>query len=75
MRLLYLEPNVPHSWGFLRQWSGFRFSSARTKARKMTEQREPRPLRDWLECHPWTTIYIAVVVTILLILQLVELTN
>jgi hypothetical protein len=38
----------------------------------MTNHPEPRPLRDWLEGHPWTTIYIACVVTILLVLQLIE---
>jgi hypothetical protein len=41
----------------------------------MTTMRGPRPLRDWLEIHPWTTTYIAIVVTILLILQLLEFTN
>lgn len=31
-----------------------------------------RPVRDWMDEHPWTTLYIAVVVTILLILQIAE---
>ena len=31
------------------------------------------PVRDWLEVHPRTSLYIAVVVTILLVLNLIEL--
>lgn len=31
-----------------------------------------RPVRDWMDAHPWTTLYIAVVVTVILILQVIE---
>lgn len=31
-----------------------------------------RPVRTWLDAHPATTFYVAVIVTILLILQLYE---
>jgi len=31
-----------------------------------------RPVRNWLDAHPSTAAYVAIVVTILLLLQLIE---
>jgi hypothetical protein len=32
-----------------------------------------KPVRDWMDSHPVTTIYIAVMVTALFVLQIVDL--
>ena len=32
----------------------------------------PKPVREWLDAHPWVAIYTAIVVTILLAIQFLE---
>jgi hypothetical protein len=56
----------------LRGDGGTSARSARGRKEREGGKVSPQPVRDWMNDHPWTTIYIAIVVTLLLILQVIE---
>lgn len=63
---------APHAASRIRRNDRLANSHAGGREKRKGEKMSERPVRDWMDEHPWTTLYIAVVVTILLILQIAE---
>lgn len=41
----------------------------------MASEPSETPMRDWMDDHPWSSLYLCVVVTAILLLQVLEATG